>query len=262
MTILLHELRRGAKSFWVWSLSVGALLLVCLMLYPGLKEQAGQVSEMFSNMGGFSAAFGMNVLGFGTAMGFYGIECGACLALGGGMYAAFVGSGLIAKEETGHTAEFLYTHPISRTRVLVEKFAALKLQLIGFNVVCVLFSLGGFAWAGETPAWKAFFLYQLAQLWLQIEIGALCFAISAFAGRSAFGAGLGLMALLYFLSLWGNISDQVTWVKYITPFWYADASRVIADSTLDLPLMGLGLLYMAAAFVAALVCYNHRDIRA
>ncbi len=151
MTIYWHELRRGAKAFWIWALSVGALALICMLLYPSMQKQADQVTAMFSQMGGFSSAFGMDVMNMGTAMGFYGIECGACLALGGGLYAAFAASALLSKEEIGHTAEFLYTHPISRTRVLVEKFAALKTQLIAFDLVWIACSLIGFWYAGEWP---------------------------------------------------------------------------------------------------------------
>lgn len=262
MTIYLHELKRNAKAFWIWSVSVGALLLVCLALYPEMRGQAEAASEMFANLGGFSAAFGMDVLGFGTAMGFYGIECGACLSLGGGLYAAFAGSGLICKEETGHTAEFLYTHPISRSRVLMEKFAALKTQIFCFNLVCLLCALAGFWYVGEAPEWKAFLLYHLAQVWMQIELATLCFACSAFAGRAALGCGIGVMALGYFLALWGNISEKVDFVRYITPFWYADSSRVLADAALDWPLMLLGLGYGAAAFCAALWYYRKKDIGA
>ena len=45
------------------------------------------VSDMFSSMGSFTAAFGMDKISFGNVMGFYGIECGNILGLGGAFFA-------------------------------------------------------------------------------------------------------------------------------------------------------------------------------
>lgn len=260
MTIFFHEMKRGIKSLFIWAVSVGALILFCMALYPQLREQAQSVSVMFDQMGSFSAAFGMDVLDFATAMGFYGVECGACLALGGGLYAAFIGSGLISKEETGHTAEFLYTHPVSRPHILCSKFAAMAGQLFIFNVICVLFALAGFAIAKEAPDFEAFLLYHLAQFVMQCQLAAYCFLLSAFAKRSSLGGGLGIMAALYFAALMGNISDKISWVKYLTPFWYADSARIISESAIDLPLLFLGIGCGAAAFAAAIYSYRKKDI--
>lgn len=262
MTLYLHECKRGLKSFLIWSLSLGLLAVICLMLYPEMKDQSAQLNDMFSGLGSFTSAFGMDVLGFADAMGFYGIECGACLGLGGGLYAAFLGSGMISKEESGHTAEFLYTNPLSRTQILLQKYAALITQLIGFNLVWALFSLGSFAYIGEEPAWKAFLLFQFAQFVLQLELATFSFLFSAFLGRSSLGAGIGLMAAMYFLSMWGNISDSVDGVQFITPYWYADASRVIADAQIDGKLMLLGVLYLVIALLITIVGYNRKDITA
>lgn len=262
MTLYLHECKRGLKSFLIWSLSLGVLAIFCLILYPEMKGQADQIDDMFSSLGSFTSAFGMDVLGFGDAMGFYGVECGACLGLGGGLYAAFLGSGMISKEESGHTAEFLYTNPISRTYILFQKYTALVTQLLGFNLIWMICALGTFAYIGEEPAWKAFFLFQIAQFMLQLELATFSFLFSAFLGRSSLGAGIGLMAAMYFLSMWGNISDIVDGVQYITPYWYADASRVIAEAQIDGKLVALGIVYLVVALIITIIGYNRKDITA
>lgn len=262
MAIFIQEQKRGVRSLVIWSLSVGALLLFCLALFPSMKSESDQISAVFAQMGGFSAAFGMDSLSFGTAMGFYGIECGACLALGGGLFAAFAGSGMLSKEELGHTAEFLYTHPISRARILSEKLAALALQILLFNLICMAFSLVGFGIVGESPDWTPFLLFHLAQFLMQLQLAVFCFAVSAFAGRSSLGCGIGIMAVLYFLSLWGNLSDDIRWVRFITPFWYADSSRVIVDAQINIPLVLLGFGYAAAAFGLAVWYYRRKDLTA
>ena len=98
MTIFCHELRNGAKSSLLWSLIIGGLMALCVALYPSISESMGDVSALFANMGDFSAAFGMDTLNFGTIMGFYGVECGNILGLGGAFFAALTAMGLLAGE--------------------------------------------------------------------------------------------------------------------------------------------------------------------
>ena len=75
MTIFRKELRTGAVSFLVWSAVVGGLMAVCVGLYPSMAGSMEDMSALFAGMGDFSAAFGLDKLGFGSILGFYGTEC-------------------------------------------------------------------------------------------------------------------------------------------------------------------------------------------
>ena len=91
MTIFRHELRQGRLSLIIWTASIAFLFAVCIFLFPEMKGEMDQVSDVFSAMGNFSAAFGMDQVNFGTLTGFYAIECGNILGLGGALYAAMCG---------------------------------------------------------------------------------------------------------------------------------------------------------------------------
>ena len=116
MTLVKHELRQGKTSFIVWTVSVGFLLAICIFLFPEMKGQMDSVSDMFASMGSFTEAFGMDRLNFGTLIGFYAVECGNILGLGGAFYASLCAVGILSKEEKDKTAEFLLTHPVSRKK--------------------------------------------------------------------------------------------------------------------------------------------------
>ena len=116
MTLVRHELKQGRTAFIIWTAAIGFLLAVCVFLFPEMKGQMEDVSDMFSSMGSFTAAFGMDRLNFGTLIGFYAIECGNVLGLGGAFYASLCAVGILCKEEKERTAEFLLTHPVSRRR--------------------------------------------------------------------------------------------------------------------------------------------------
>ena len=89
MTIFFHELKRGKISLLIWSLAIAFMLGVCVLIYPEMKTQMGDISAMFADMGSFSAAFGMDKINFGSFIGFFGVECGNVLGLGGAFFCLY-----------------------------------------------------------------------------------------------------------------------------------------------------------------------------
>ena len=260
MTILLHELRRNRLSLIIWSLAIAYMLGICILIYPEMSTQMGDISQMFSDMGAFSDAFGMDQLNFGEFMGYFGIECGNVLGLGGALFAAIVGASALAKEEREGTAEFLLTHPISRAQIISEKLASALLQVVILNLtsvamctVCIL-AVGVEADAGTLA------LLFLAHLILQLEIAAIMFGLSAFLRRGEIGLGLGLVFLLYFANIVANLADALEFFKFITPFGYTDGSYIISEQALDVKYIAVGALIGALGIVAAYRKYNRKDI--
>ena len=218
------------------------------------------VSDMFDSMGSFTEAFGMDKISFGTLTGFYAVECGNILGLGGAFFSALCGVSILAKEEKDHTAEFLLTHPVSRARIVTCKLAAAGLQIVLLNAVIYAASIGSIAVIGEEIPWKEVSLLHLAYLLLQIEIAAVCFGISAFLRHGGMGIGLGAAAVLYFLNLIANITDSAEFLRYITPFGYAEGSDIVTSVSLEWGLVALGLAYGAAGIAAAYMKYCRKDI--
>ena len=135
MTIVKHELRQGAKTLLIWSLAIGFLLAISIVLFPEMKEQMAQAGDMFASMGSFTEAFGMDRLDFSVYKGYYAVECANVLGMGGAFFASLIAVGILSKEERDETAEFLLTHPVSRVRILNEK---LKNREIHKYYLCVV----------------------------------------------------------------------------------------------------------------------------
>ena len=162
MTIIRHEWKQGRTSLAVWTAGIGGLIAICIFLFPEMKGEMESVSDIFASMGSFTAAFGMDRLSFGTLIGFYGVECGNILGLGGALFAAFMAVSVLSKEEKDGTAEFLLTHPVSRARVLTEKLVAVLLQILALNVIVLALALGSIAAIGEAVPWKELLLMHLS----------------------------------------------------------------------------------------------------
>lgn len=260
MTLVKHELRQGKISFMIWTASIGLLLVICIFLFPEMKDQMEDVSDVFSSMGSFTAAFGMDRLNFGTLIGFYGVECGNVLGLGGAFFASFCAVGILSKEEKDRTAEFLLTHPVSRARIVTDKLAAVFVQIIVMNLIIYVLSIGSIAAIGEEIPWKELNLMHLAYFLLQIELAGICFGISAFVRKGSVGTGLGIAAMMYFLNLVVNITESAEFLKYITPFGYSEGADIVENGCLDGIMVGIGLLFGLIGVVAAYLKYCKKDI--
>ena len=209
MTIVKHELRMGRMSLAVWTGAIGFLLVICVMLYPEMKGDMESVNQVFSSMGSFSEAFGMDKVSFGSLMGFYAIECGNVLGIGGAFFAALCAAASLSKEEKEHTAEFLLTHPVSRGRIVAGKMVSVFLQVAAMNIVIFMAAVVSIMCIHEDFSWKEFTLLHLSYLLLHIEIAGICFGVSAALKNGSTGVGLGIAAVMYFLNIIANITDKV-----------------------------------------------------
>ena len=261
MTLVKHELRQGRTALLIWTAAIGFLLTVCVFLFPEMKGEMENIGDMFGSMGAFSDAFGMDQLNFGTLVGFYAIECGNVLGLGGAFYAAICAAGILSKEEKDKTAEFLLSHPVSRTSILIQKLIAVVVQITVMNLVVYLLSVGSMAVIGETIPWKEINLMHLAYYFLQLELGGICFGISAFLRKGSLGAGLGVAVMLYFANLISNMAEAAEFLKYITPFAYCDGADIVTNGKLDLLLLSLGLVVMLIGIGSGYWQYTRKDIQ-
>lgn len=260
MVLLKHELKQGRNTLIIWTAIVAFMLAVCVLIYPEMGDQMGELSGMFADMGSFSAAFGMDKINFGEFMGFFGVECGNVLGLGGAFFSALLGISILAKEEKEQTAEFLLTHPISRKRVVLEKLAAAFFQIVIFEIVVVGVTALSILIIGETPEVKPLVLLFLAYFILQIEVMSICFGISAFLNRGGLGIGLGIAALLYFINIIANLTEGAKPLKYITPFGYTESADIIANGSLDMKYLSVGLVLTVLGIIAAFYKYGKKDI--
>lgn len=260
MVLLKHEMKQGKVSLMIWTAVIAFMLAVCIFVYPEMAGQMDELSGMFSDMGSFSAAFGMDQINFGEFTGFFGVECGNVLGLGGAFFAALLGVSALAKEEKEHTAEFLLAHPVRRWKVVVEKLLAVLLQIVILNMVVAGVTALSTRIIGETPELKTMALLFLAYFLLQIEVAAICFGISAFLSRGSLGIGLGMAAVFYFLNIVANLSEDAEFLKYVTPFGYTESAGIIADGRISIQYLSVGIIFAVIGVAAAFYRYSKKDI--
>ena len=260
MTLFLHELKRGKLSLIIWSAAVSFMLGICVIIYPEMAKEMGEISDMFANMGAFSDAFGMDQLNFGEFMGYFAIEIGNNLGLGGSIFAAILGISALSKEEQGRTAEFLLAHPVSRTKVITSKLLSTISQILIFNIAVMSVTFISTVAIIESFDFGKMMLLFLANLILQIEIASICFGISAFLRRGGLGIGIGIAFGFYFLNILSNLSEDAEIIKYVTPFGYTDGSSIVSNNALEIKYIIVGAIFTLIGIALAYKKYLSKDI--
>lgn len=260
MILFLHELKRNKLSLIIWSCAISFMLGICVIIYPEMSSEMGEISDMFANMGAFSDAFGMDQLNFGEFMGYFAIECGNTLGLGGSIFAAILGISALAKEEQSHTAEFLLSHPVSRSKILTNKALAILCQILIMNLSVIAVTLLGALAIGESTDIGNIFLLFLANILMQIEIAAITLGISAFLSGGGLGIGIGVAFWFYFLNIVSNLSEDIEFLKFITPFGYTDGSSIVSNNSLEVKYLIVGAIFTVIGIGVAYKKYLSKDI--
>ncbi len=261
MNVFKREMKANRLSLLIWTLVIGFMVALVIILYPEMSSQMEDVSDIFSSMGKFTEAFGMDKLNFGTLVGYYGIEAGNVIGMGAALFAAVLAGNILLKEEKDRTSEFLFTHPISRAKVLTEKLIAIIICILILHLIVFGLSVGSIYIIGKEIPWQEILLLHAAYLLLTFEIAGICFGISAFLNKGGIGIGIGLTAILYFLNIISNITDNAKILKYFTPFGYIEASQIINELELRYEYIIPGMILMVICIIIGYIKYCHKDLR-
>ena len=253
----LHEQRRALVG---WSLGMVALAATMLALYPTVhgNEQFSKLIDSYPEA--FKSFFG--VADYTSGPGYLRAEVFSFMApLLLVILAVLWGSDLTAGEEERGTIDVLMANPVSRRRVVAEKWAALS---VGVAVVAtslgVVIAVAGPAVSlhvGWGPLWASV----VASGILALLLGSLALALGAATGRRGMARGVTAMVAVaaYLLS---SLAGLVSWlrpVRWLSPWYHALGVDPMATGFRPFHLAVLVVL-VAACAVAALVAFDRRDL--
>ena len=261
-TIYKHEMKLLYKTFLIWTMAVGGMCFVCILLFNSMKEEMEGMAESFSQMGAFADAFGMSQLSIATLAGFYSTEVGTVHSLGASMFAAIISMVMLSKEEDGHTSEFLFTLPVARGKVITSKLMAVITNVVLFNVITVGAYALGIVILGEDIDFDRFLLYHGMQLLMHLEVAGICFGLSAFMKKNKLGLGLGLVMIFYAYDLMARVIPDLSDYKLISPFSYCNAADIFSKGEVEIGALVLGMVVTVISVVVAYVRYGKRDLAA
>lgn len=261
MPILFAELKRNRLSLIIWSAALSFLIGVTVLIFPEMAEAMEELNEALKNMGAFSEVLGLDQLQITDFMGYFALECSETIGLGGAIFAAIVGVGALGVEERDRTAEFLFSHPVCRTRITLEKYLAMIVEILILNLAVILVaSISMLGISAEVNFGKLALIY-LMMFVLEVEIASISFAITSLIPRGGIAVGLGAAIGFYFIGLLSGISESVEFLKFFTPFSYASSSYINENFSIELKYLIVHLILTVLSVAFAFYRYNKKDIK-
>ncbi len=258
--LYLMEMRRNLKGFAIWSAAVGLCVASTFAIIPTFIGNRAQLLAAYPE--DLLKAMGMDAAAWSSVLGVYASYYVFFVPLLGAVYAAGLGSNILAREERERTAEFLLSRPLSRIEIAVSKMLALLSYITALWLVSTIVGIIGLkASAGEIDS-GAYWVLSVYGYLLVAAFGFLAFFLSLLVrrGRTIVGAGIGIVLGAYLLDVLGNLSDKVAALARLSPFHYLDTGVMAPGYALALGNMAFYVALIVACAAAALPVYRRKDI--
>lgn len=262
MNIFFRELKANRKSLIIWCAAMIVSVLGGMAKYTTYSS-GGASNQVINDLPqSVKALLGMGDLNVTTMSGFFALLF-LYIAIAAAIHAAFLGSGILAKEECDKTTEFLIVKPVSRSTIITSKLLAALVNITILNIVTLVASIGMAAQYNKgkdiTGEIVVFFLSMFIIQLIFLSLGAL---LSAFM-RNSKGSGSiasGVVIGAYIISEITSVNGHLNVLNVLSPFKYFSYNRIIAGNGLTPGIVVLSIM-LAAVFTAfTYFFYNKRDL--
>lgn len=262
------ELKQNRNSFIGWSISVSALILLGMALYPVFikGDMFTQMTPLLESpfMKKLMSGSGMSLDVLTNILGYYAFRNVVLIMLLGSFFSILLAGKILAQEEFEKTADFLIAKPVTRMEIVWSKLAAFFTYLVMLNVIILLIGFISLEiFKGDSdyrPA--AFLILTFYSFLLMLTYGAIGLFLSLWIkrGRPITGISIGIILGGYLLDALSKITKSVDKIGYVSPFKFVDAEVLRPDYCLEwwrvLYFLGISLVLFTLAFVI----YKRKDI--
>ncbi len=262
-SVALRTLRDSARGLVFWSLGLAGLVALTLSVYPSVRDNPSldalveSYPEALKSFAGFGGELDLT-----SAAGYLGAELFSFMVPLLLLIAAIAaGSGALAGEEERGTLDLLLSAPISRSRLALEKLAAVVTELVVLGGVllasllvsarAVDMSIG----AGKLAAGTA------SAVALALVFGSLALLAGAATGRRGLTVGVvaAVAVAAYLVDSLAALVGWLGWLEPLSPFHYYASGNPLREGLAAGDLAVL-LAIAAAAAALALVAFRRRDL--
>ncbi|TXI87506.1 MAG: ABC transporter permease [Chryseobacterium sp.] len=262
MNIYWQELKFYRRSMIIWIISLCAVALLFLSMYSSLSGQIEQFRAVISNYPkALLAAINFRFEIFYSIYGFLSYIM-TFVWLAGAIQATNLGISVLSKEVSGKTADFLLSKPVSRNKMLLQKFLAVFTVILVTNIVFTAFNLiGSRLFSPSTFNFKLCLLISLTLFFVQMFFLAIGYLLGAVVPKikTVISYSLPIVFGLFILSSFSGILDKPE-TFYFTPFKYFDATYIFRTGHYEYKYLWVLLSLVVFCMFVSFVFYNRKDI--
>ena len=252
------------KSTLLWAVALSLLAILFLSIFPLFHNDINAAKKVLDGLPpAVRAGLGISLKNFFTIFGFFGYVF-TYVTLAGAIQATNLGVGALSREDSGKTADFLLTKPISRNTIVTAKLLASVCSLVFTNLVFVVVAfVTAKAVSAEAFSSRTFLLVAASLFLIQLAFMALGALLSVVIPKikSVIAVTLPVVFVFFIISTFGSIIGS-DWLSYVTPFKFYDATYIINHSGYDMKFVVIEAAFIIVAIAATYILYNTKDIRA
>lgn len=264
MSIFFFELKQNLKSTIIWTLALIGVNAMFLSAFPFYRDEMEVIKPLFN---GFPPqileAFGINVESLFTALGFFSF-IQMYIQLMAAMQGMVFGLGIFGKEIRLKTADFLFTKPVTRSSVYLQKVGAIFALLIVTWLLYSAFSMVVISsFESEGFNYQLYFWLQVSSLLITLFFAAMGIALASLLRKlkSVVGISISFVFAFFVLNMLQGILDE-DWIRYFSPFQYFERSYIFLNQHYEWALFGMWTLLTLGALSAAYAILVRKDIHA
>lgn len=262
MNIFWHDLKSYRKMTVEWTIALATLAVLFLGLFPSFTNDIEASKEVLKNLPiALRDILGISLNNFFTIFGFFAYLFNF-VVVAGAVQAMNLGVGIIAKESTGKTADFLLSKPVSRASVITQKLLAATILLVITSAVFSIVSLAA-ALAFSPDSFDVLKLLLIAGSLLLIQLIfmalGVCIAVAMPRIKSVIAVTLPTVFSFYVIGSVGSVVDSET-TRYLAPFKYFDPMYVVFNGTYELKFLAVWAGVVLVAIVLSYLLFNRKDI--
>lgn len=237
--LLRKEISSGLFSMLRCFLIAALLLFAALMLYPQvaastLMEMLRELSEAFPK--DILNQFGLQSIPDLTLFQTYFSFIMQTMLILLCVYAACRGCAALIKSESNSDIALIYAQPVSRTAIVLAKFAAQAVLLLFLNALIYVASYLLCQSGGEDAAAIIPSLWRLFLVLYFIELTYLCIGLflSAFLNHrnQASACGVALFITTFLLGAFGSSIPAVGFMAWLSPYHYCGVEQILSGGLL------------------------------
>ncbi len=259
------SLRDQARPLVMWVIGVGFYVALLMSIYPSIRGSANSLQGYIRSLpSAVRAAFLGPGGDFSSPVGYVNVELLSWLApVALIAFAVAVAARALAGEEEDGTLSLVLAHPVSRGRLVLQKYAAMVVAVAVLGLAFWLALWSATAIAG-TPVGAGELAQALLRLTLLgLAVGSVTYAVGGATGRRQTGiaAGAAVGVGMYLLNTLAGMNATFRPLRFASLFHYSGGASPLGYG------LGAGDLAIllgtsAILLLVTLVLFARRDVRA
>ncbi|WP_254766205.1 ABC transporter permease [Salinilacihabitans rarus] len=260
--IVRYEGERRLKGSVALAVGLGALAAFFVGFFPSFSDV-----DLDSYVEGFPPAFreAFGIESIATIEGFLAVEVYQFVwLLLLGLYVAYSAARVVAADVETDRMDLLLSLPVSRARLVREKFLALFVPIVALNVVVPVIVYAAVIAIGEPIDPVDLLAVHLLSVPYLLACAAIGLVLSVLVDRADVASRLaiaGVFALFLIESITAN-AEGYEWVGAVSPTHYYDPTEILVQGTYDLTGAAVLLAATVVLVVVARVLFARADVGA